>query len=137
MTKRTTAMLTLALAWASACGDSTTEDASAAESQEPGGAEEAVCDAPALVATRCASCHNAAAPAAGLDLASAGLPGRLEGVTASANCADHVPFDSTDPEQSLLYLKVTDAPPCGARMPMGGMLTEDEQLCILDWLVDG
>jgi hypothetical protein len=94
------------------------------------------CDFPQLMAARCASagCHDASSKAANLDLASEGLRDRLADAPASAACPDHVQVDPEKPENSLIYLKVTDAPPCGARMPYGGTLSDDEQACMLAWL---
>ncbi len=94
------------------------------------------CDFPQLMAARCASagCHDASSKAANLDLASEGLRARLADTPGSAACPDHLQVDTENPENSLIYLKVTDAPPCGARMPYGGTLSDDEQACMLAWL---
>lgn len=90
----------------------------------------------ALLTSKCgnAGCHGAASPAAGLDLASADLGARLRDVAASASCDGYSIIDSKDPSRSLLYLKVTDTPPCAPRMPIGTPLSDTEQSCLLAWI---
>ena len=46
-------------------------------------------------------------------------------------------LDSTDPLNSLLYTKVTDAPPCGGQMPFGQPpLSASDVECIRSWVLD-
>jgi hypothetical protein len=93
------------------------------------------CDFRALITAKCGSagCHGAGAVSSGLDLASANLATRVAGKKASGACASYLLIDSEQPERSALYLKVT-ADSCGSRMPLGGTLTDKEQLCILQWV---
>ena len=42
-----------------------------------------------------------------------------------------------NPDRSLLYRKLSDNPPCGARMPPTGALTADELTSIRTWIQDG
>jgi hypothetical protein len=54
---------------------------------------------------------------------------------ASMTCEGEVYIDPDAPEQSLLYLKLGADPPCGLRMPLGGMQVDDEQrACVLEWI---
>jgi hypothetical protein len=56
---------------------------------------------------------------------------------ASMTCEGEVYIDPAAPEQSLLYLKLGADPPCGLRMPLGGMQVDDEQrACVLEWITD-
>ena len=93
------------------------------------------CDFRSLMQQKCGNlnCHGAPAQATGLDLTSAGLANRLEDRTGSSGCPDHLLIDKDNPEQSMLYLKVTGTE-CGVRMPLGGMLTKDEEACVLTWI---
>ena len=89
-----------------------------------------------LLKTKCgnAGCHGAASPAAKLDLASEGVATRLKDAPASSACSGYSQINSTDPSKSLIYLKVTDTPPCEPRMPIGAPLSNEEQACLLAWL---
>lgn len=91
-----------------------------------------------LLVPRCgtlAGCHTAESPAGDLDLTSPGIAARVVGVSASAACGGDDLADPASPETSILYLKVTDAPPCGSRMPLGSAdLSEAEQGCLRDWI---
>ena len=114
-------------------GGSTKPDAGAADA----GAKDAAvaCDFRGLMQQKCGNlaCHGAPAQTTGLDLTSAGLANRLEDRTGSSGCPDHLLIDKENPEKSMLYLKVVGTE-CGVRMPLGGMLTSDEQACILSWI---
>ena len=97
-------------------------------------------DVPAeIFATKCAAgpCHAAYTPAAGLDLITPGVAERLVGEPAAGEeCAGMgtlaVP---DDPEASLLYLKLTGTPPCGAAMPLLAEPLSDKELsCVRDWI---
>ena len=91
-----------------------------------------------LLVPRCgtlAGCHVAELPAGDLDLTTPGIAARVVGVSATAACGGQNLADPASPETSILYLKVTDAPPCGSRMPLGSAdLTEAEQACLRDWI---
>jgi hypothetical protein len=95
------------------------------------------CDeAPALVMSKCATsgCHDATTKLAGLDL-STGWETRAAGqaVDCGGNAMVLVPGD---PEASLMYKKVTPAPPCDNRMPLGAPkpLEESEMKCLYDYI---
>ncbi|KYF90251.1 nucleotide-binding protein, partial [Sorangium cellulosum] len=45
--------------------------------------------------------------------------------------------DPDRPEESVLYVKLTDAPSCGARMPLGGAPYSSEELaCVAAWIAE-
>ncbi len=79
-------------------------------------------------------CHGSVAPQAGLVLEASGLESRLVGVAASDDCDGLPLIDETTPENSLLYIKLQDSPPCGSRMPLGAALSDDDQACVLGWI---
>lgn len=100
-----------------------------------GGGDGSCPDIPALFAERCAGsgCHGATMPQLGLDLASPGVGARVAGQPA-VGCTGLL-ADPANPEQSILYRKLTDAPPCGGRMPsIGEPLTPDEMECVREWI---
>jgi hypothetical protein len=43
-------------------------------------------------------------------------------------------IDPDDPAGSVLLLKVSDDPPCGQPMPLGGSLDEEDVACLEDWI---
>lgn len=110
------------------------------DDKEPSGGSDAGASAcgstTALLKAKCgtAGCHGAVGGAAGLDLATDGLAARLKDLPSSAACEGYAQIDSKDPGQSLIYLKVTDTPPCAPRMPIGTPLSDTEQACLLEWL---
>ncbi len=88
-----------------------------------------------VLAARCtnAACHDADAPAAGLDLASAGVAQRLMGVTST--CANHVLVVAGNPTSSYLMDKISGAPACGTAMPPTGLALDTEELgCVQGWI---
>lgn len=92
-------------------------------------------DVPTLLGKTCATagCHAAESPSSGLDLASDDVAGRLSGQKAKGG--DGLLIDPQTPADSVLYTKVTDAPPFGGRMPLGGDPLGDTQVsCILSWI---
>jgi hypothetical protein len=88
-----------------------------------------------LFAPRCATapCHSSIAQIGGLDLQTPDVGQRLRGAPSATNPALRV-IDVADPEKSVLYLKVGPTPPFGNRMPIGGVLSEVEQACVLAWI---
>jgi hypothetical protein len=93
-------------------------------------------DTPALLVAKCTKpgCHSDASPAAKLDLKSPGVESRVAGQPATF-CVGGLLANPADPESSVLYRKLTDAPPCGAAMPLGDTAFTDLQLdCVLDWI---
>jgi hypothetical protein len=95
----------------------------------------ASCDFRALMQAKCgnSSCHGAPAESTGLDLTSAMAGARLDGRTGRTACTDKLLIDKDNPEDSVLYLKVSGSE-CGVRMPLGGTLSADEQDCVLSWI---
>lgn len=93
-------------------------------------------DMPAYFAQACSSgsCHGDTNPAAKLDLKSPDLGKRVAGQPATF-CSGKVLANPNDPESSVLFGKLTDAPPCGSPMPLGGTALDDAQLdCVLEWI---
>jgi hypothetical protein len=93
-------------------------------------------DMPTYFAQSCTmgSCHGDMNPAAKLDLKSPDLGKRVAGQPATF-CAGGVLANPDDPESSVLFGKLTDSPPCGAPMPLGGTALDDTQLdCVLEWI---
>jgi hypothetical protein len=90
----------------------------------------------------CGACHYAGSVlGAGLDLASAGVVGRLVGKGPStdptAMCQSsgkNYLVASSNPATGLLIDKITMSPPeCGSAMPIGPQLTATQQKCLTDW----
>src|SRR5262249_11892273 len=58
--------------------------------------------------------------------------------SASMKCAGKMLVVPGHPEQSLFYLKLLDAPPCGDKMPLGGSaLTADQLEQVRSWIANG
>lgn len=93
------------------------------------------CDFRAVMQAKCgnASCHGAPGSSTGLDLTTAMLAARVDGRKGKGSCTDKLLVDVDNPRQSKLYLKVSGTT-CGSQMPLGGMLTSDEQACVLSWI---
>jgi hypothetical protein len=83
----------------------------------------------------CASgpCHNPQTDAQHLDLQSPDLATRLVGVPATEGPG--LLIDPAVPSDSVLYTKLSAAPPFGARMPSGKMPLDDGDIaCVLAWI---
>jgi hypothetical protein len=97
----------------------------------------ACADVPAeIFGKRCATagCHTGAMPAGSLDLTPSGVETRVVGKPASMDCGGTL-VDPMNPKASILYLKLSAAPPCGSPMPLGGAtLSAADQQCVLDWI---
>jgi hypothetical protein len=53
-------------------------------------------------------------------------------------CKDMTRVTAGDPMKSLLYLKISGTPPCGMKMPPGGMpLPADVVTLVKDWIMAG
>jgi hypothetical protein len=106
------------------------------EIEPPPAEDDLQCDIPKLFEDHCGGgiCHSdGESTAAGLDLTSPGVEQRVSNV-AGAGCMG-ILADPANPEGSLLYTKVSDAPTCGTRMPLNGdPLTEDQLSCMRDWI---
>ncbi len=80
-----------------------------------------------------AGCHNAADRANGLDLQSPGVGARLLNVRATGGPG--LLIDPANPSQSVVYTKLTPAPPFGVRMPFGKMPLDVATVgCVLTWV---
>jgi hypothetical protein len=79
-----------------------------------------------------AACHAKGTPQ--VDLASAGVADRLiDQKSASVACKDRVLVSSSG-MSSLLVDKLTDPPPCGAKMPLTGTLSATDMKCLTSWV---
>lgn len=79
-------------------------------------------------------CHGVSNPAAGLDLVSADLGARLAGrTTVNPACSGLPVASAATPRDSSLFLKVSGTE-CGARMPIGSALSDDEIACVAAWI---
>ena len=92
-------------------------------------------DALTILVQKCGSCHGARTPTKGLDLASAGVVGRLVGVKSACNGR---PFlDPLAPSSGSSYFieKLDGAVAgCGVQMPFGApALNRDERACLQEW----
>jgi hypothetical protein len=92
-----------------------------------------------MLRDRCAGsgCHGGAgAPAADLDLVTAGAFARMYG-RASAAC-DELLVSPQGPDHSLLVHKLDGSSPCGARMPLGtDPLAAADLACVRAWVENG
>jgi hypothetical protein len=79
-----------------------------------------------------AGCHAKGTPQ--VDLASTGVADRLiDRQSASMACKGRV-FVSSSGMSSLLLDKLTDSPPCGAKMPLTGTLNAADLKCLTSWV---
>jgi hypothetical protein len=77
-------------------------------------------------------CHAKGSPQ--IDLASDGVTDRLiNKKSTSMTCMGRV-YVATDGKASLLLDKLGPTPPCGLRMPVGGMLSATDMKCFSDWV---
>jgi hypothetical protein len=115
--------------------DGTADDGAADDGAADDGAAVVGCDEfPALMEAKCGSvgCHADIQTAAGVDLVSDDLEGRLP--EREGQCDVNLPLVVPgNPEGSMLYVKLT-APTCGAKMPVGGTLSQDEIDCVANWI---
>ena len=105
-----------------------------APASAPAEAQAPCADIPsALFAPKCggAGCHASPGAAANLDLVSPGVEGRLVGKKDSRGA--YLLIDPVDPEESLVYERVTGARP--PQMPLGGdAIDEATTECLLAWI---
>lgn len=89
-----------------------------------------------LFAQRCAECHDADRPEAGLDLVSPGVSARLVGVVSTSRpCLGRPRIDAGGGSYHLLLDKLRPSPGCGLRMPKeGAYLTLAESDCVRAWV---
>lgn len=112
----------------------TTGGGDAATTSASSGGGTGCAEAQALVMAKCATagCHDGQANLGGLDL-STGWETRVAGQASDCGGEATVVVPG-DPDASLMYLKVTDAPPCDSRMPLGPALSADEMKCLYDYI---
>jgi hypothetical protein len=127
-----TIIVVILLAAACSEDDEPSSSTSSTTTTTPGG-----CDVEALFVDSCglAGCHSADEPAAGLDLVSPGVDGRVVEVPA-ATCARTLVVPG-DIDLSFLYEKTAFfEPECGDFMPTGGveLLTPTKRACIQAWI---
>lgn len=95
------------------------------------------CDIPALFASSCSgsACHSAGVARADLDLESPGVDQRLFHVLGTPDCDERKLIVPGHPEESLLYLKVSEAKPfCGKPMPLDRDLSKSELACLKNYI---
>ena len=111
-------------------------------SGNPGTGGSTVCDAPAVMVTKCgqAGCHSNSLPQGGLDLVSPGVAARLLAAPPpgmNASCADNLRtaylMPSSNPATGFLFQKLTGSPPCGLMMPELGTWTASDASCLQQW----
>jgi hypothetical protein len=99
-------------------------------------ASEAQCpDIPPMLVADCAGagCHSTQAKAGSLDLESPNIPARLLGASAVGGAGALI--DPSSPERSVLYTKLTTAPPFGTQMPSPATPYDGARLaCVRAWL---
>ena len=79
------------------------------------------------------SCHSARTQQGNLDLESPGLPQRLVNVQATGGPG--LLIDKTNPDQSVIYTKLSDPPPFKFQMPLGAPpLSADDVTCVQQWV---
>ncbi|MGB5809483.1 MAG: hypothetical protein WBG86_03070 [Polyangiales bacterium] len=83
-------------------------------------------------------CHDADAPASGLDLVSPNVEARTVEVNSTVpSCSSEVLVIVGDPDESYLMKKIMNAPGiCGGQMPIGTILDEADTQVIRDWILD-
>ncbi len=78
-------------------------------------------------------CHSSTDKQLGLDLQSPNVASRLIGVKAMGGTG--LLIDPSNPSNSVLYTKLTAAPPFGVRMPFGQTPLDDATIsCVLQWI---
>lgn len=114
---------------------STGTTAAGASSKLPATPTKSHIDPIAVLSEQCGGCHRPDSEIVDLDLTSDNVASRLVNKP-SENCDGFILADPSNPEQSLLYLKLTDEPGCGSTMPPEGMPrpTPEEIVAIRDWI---
>ena len=87
---------------------------------------------------RC-SCHLPSASGPGPGILIAGLDlSSLESLREGGNASEARIVIDGEPCASVLFQKLSEAPPFGSRMPLGGpFLTSDELQLLHDWIAEG
>jgi hypothetical protein len=103
---------------------------------------------PKLIRSKCSACHNDAPSFGGLAFFPGGpevgymnLVGVPAGNEETFKCRGIglMRVAPGDPEHSLMYLKLSGAPPCGNKMPPGmfGMATPEQIEMVRQWIMEG
>jgi hypothetical protein len=101
-----------------------------------------VCDAPALMVTKCGQpgCHATTAPQGGLDLQSGGVAARLLAAPVpgmNPSCTDNFRTayltPSSNPADGFLFGKLMNPAVCGAPMPELGTWMASDASCLQEW----
>jgi hypothetical protein len=101
---------------------------------------------PAKSAAKCNFCHSQPSSDISNGKLHTGDEGDVEAAYAalvgptsvSKGCTGHPLVVPGKPEESLLYVKLTATPPCGARMPFGnGALPEAQIEMVRSWIAAG
>lgn len=89
----------------------------------------------AIIKVSCgvAGCHSAGVQKP--DLVSDGVVKRLVDQASSSTLCKDRKYIASDGTASLLLDKLEATPPCGTTMPLGGMLSATQHMCLNDWVV--
>lgn len=89
-----------------------------------------------LFMEKCAGdCHAGVDPEAGLDLVAPGMAQRLMGRASAQEACEGLVIVDPAGGDSLIVDKLSDSPPCGARMPFGqSKLSAAELECVRRWV---
>lgn len=131
-------------------GGSASNGSGATNGAAGGSADDPVCDG--IITERCARAGCHVADAVTPDLSVDGREERLRDVPAigiscgpdaagsggaggASTPTEYLLVDTANPDQSLVYTKCLEAPPCGNQMPnIGERLDDDELACLLTWV---
>lgn len=106
-----------------------------------GGAPSFATDVYPILSASCVLCHSYGSGASGLRM-SGGASSVYNAVTthsATGQCAftgDKL-IVAGNATQSLFYLKLSSAPPCGSRMPIGAPLSQTQVATVMKWIDEG
>ncbi len=99
---------------------------------------------PATTNARCNFCHSMPSSNSSNGMLSVGMDREsayqaLVGpISTSKKCAGKALVVPNDPDRSLFFQKLASTPPCGGRMPVGGMkLSEGQLQMVRSWIEDG
>jgi hypothetical protein len=69
---------------------------------------------------------------------SAAYASLLSKASVSAGCGSQILVSPGHPETSLFYLKLSEGPVCGSRMPLGGdLFTDAQREMVRSWIAAG
>ena len=116
--------------------DSNQQDQENQTNQQVSGNPTYSSDIKPILDTNCVSCHKPGGVAPNSPLTT--YEEVVNGTASESACKDTQMqyVVKGNPNQSLLYLKITD-PPCGVKMPQGGSLSQEEIDTIRKWIEIG